>query len=407
MRNLFLFAAFVMSSAPMAHAELTWNGGMGVRHMIRNLDDGLDTRNAAGQDSSKSTNKRWEFRGALGVLSKGENVDAGFDMRTASSVSSEWVTTTGSVDFTPAISQAFLRYHNAVMGCDMAVTLGRSKTIMLYDNMAQMLFDNDTRWDGLGWSWKHGMFGMNLSQYVLGATQLGLGQQSSTFTYTEATQAGGDTQSHFAVLYSFQPYVEFKIGDDIKSIFALGFHNWSGTGAKSTTGWYSNAIHGGTAGTVGNVNPVIMDNVQQWQILSDTSLPFNLRFVAEYVRNKKVFYGTRNTQTGVSADNDALALSLGWGKPKKAGEFGLSYSFSDKGIASVITTFSNGDIQADNRSHMFEAKYMLADSLSIAGKAQFHKEKAHLGGDGVALTSPNDKRSQSQKRFEFVGSLTL
>lgn len=412
--------ALLMAMAPVAMAEVTWNGGVGVRHLIVKQDDGLDAKNNTfeNKDISKSTNKRWEFRGSLGMLAKFENVDAGIDLRTNNSQTSEWLRANNAGDLAITLGQAFGRLKLKPFESDLAVTMGRAKTVLLYDNMAQMLFDNDTRWDGFGWSWKMDMFGFNATQYVLGATsQGGASPAASTYTYTESSQETGDTKSHFGVLYAFQPHVTFKLTEEITSTFAVSHLIWSNTGATATSGWYSNNVHGGTANStagtaVGNTNAVSLDNSRQWHFLSDTALPFKLRFVAEYVLNKKVMYGLRNqTATGVTTaketDHDALALSLGWGKPKKAGEFGLAYSYSNKGIGSVIGTFTNGDVLPDNQSHMFEGRYMVADSFSLGAKAQWHKEKARLGGDGQPLASPNDKREQKGQRYEIVGSVSL
>lgn len=418
MRKFIAVVLFAFIVAPNARAELTWNGGASIRHMIRVNDDGLDTRNAAGKNSSRSVNKLWQFRGGLGVVSRTDGgAEYGFDVRTANGttttpINSEWVTVQNGGDFVPTIGQAYARLKFKPFDSDLGVTVGRSKTALLYDNVGQALFDNDTRWDGFGWQWKMGMFGFNAVQYVLGATDRGTGANPSTYTTTESSQETGDTKSHFAVLYAFQPHATFQITEDITTTFAVGHLLWSGTGATATTGWYTNTIHGGTAGTVGNVNGLPMDNIRQWQFLSDTSLPFKLRFVAEYIKNKKMFYGLRNqAATGAAtpkeADNDALALSLAYGKPKKAGEFGLVYTFSDKGLGAVITSISNGDVGADNRSHMFEGRYMLADSFSVSAKAQWHKEKARLGGDGQPLAAPNGNRNQTQARYEFIGAVSL
>ncbi len=409
MRKLLVGIMLSAVLAPSARAEVTWSGGVGIRHLIRELNDGLDTRNAASFNTSESTNLRWEMRATLGVLSKTEKVDFGFDMRTISPTAntSEWLAVNNAGDFAFGIGQAFGRFHTTVGECAMSLTAGRHKTVMLYDNMAQMLFDNDVRFDGFGWTFKHGSMGFNMAQYVLGSTNQGTPASTAAYNYSEATQDVANTRSRFAVLYSFQPFFEFNIGNDIKSLIAVGYHTWTGTGGNATTGWFSNTVHGGTAGTVGNVNPVIMDNSRQFQILSDTSLPYSLRFVAEYVRNKNVKYGTRTAMTDIDADNDALALSLGWGKPKKAGDFGAAYSFSNKGIASVLTSFTNGDIAADNVSHFFEVKYMAADSLSLTAKAQKHRQSASVGGDGQPMPAGSELRNQTQERYELVGTLAF
>jgi hypothetical protein len=414
MQKLLLGILLVAVSAPAAQAEMVWSGGAGVRHLIRKLDDGLNSTTTLGSGETKSTslstNKRWEYRASLGVSNKGEEIDWGIDLRTqpSTSITTEWVSNGNNADLGIGLAQAYGRFHKNFLDTDWAVTFGRAKTILLYDNLAQTLFDNDVRFDGFGWAIKHGMFGLNLAQYVLGSTSQGTGASTSAYTYTEATQADPQTQSHFAYLFSFQPWAQFRINEEITSTLAVGYHNWSGTGAKETSGWYSNAVHGGTAGTAGDVNSVVMDNAQQWQVLSDTSLPFNLRFVAEFIHNKKSFYGDRqHIAVPVAANRDAWAVDVYWGKPKKAGDYGFGYSHGNKGIASVISTYSNGDIAADNISDFFEGKYYLADGLSFTAKAQFHREKAKLGGDGQPLTGTNAGRNQTQKRFEFVTTIQI
>jgi hypothetical protein len=402
-----------------AEAEIKWSGSAGVRHLIVKRNDGLEAKNNVfeNKDISKSTNRRWEFRGTIGMLASMENIDFGLDLRTNSSQTSEWLQANNATDLAFSLGQAFGRVKFKPFESDLGVTVGRAKTVLLYDNMAQMLFDNDTRWDGLGWSWKMGMFGLNATQYILGSQNNGTGASASSFTYTQSSQETGDTKSRFGVLYAFQPHVNFTIAEDISSIFAVSYLSWTNTQGNATTGWFSNNVHGGvansTAGTaVGNTTAVSLDNARQWHFLSDTALPFKLRFVAEYVMNKKVLYGARNqaatgAATPVEANNKALALSLGWGKPKKAGEFGFTYSFSRKGIASVVGTFTNGDIAPDNLSHLFEGRFMLADGLGIGAKAQFHKEMAKLGGDGQPLAAPNNKRETTQQRYEIVSALSF
>lgn len=420
-----LTVALLFAVAPSAQAEIKWSGGAGVRQLIIKRDDGMSLKNntSENKDISKSTNKRWEYRGAIGVLASFENVDAGIDLRTnPTSATSEWVQANNNGDFGIFVAQAFGRVKFKPFDTDLGVTVGRAKTVLLYDNMAQTLFDNDTRWDGFGWSWKMGMFGFNAAQYVLGAQSLGTGASASTYTYTDASESAANTQSRFGVLYAFQPNVTFNIMEDITSTFAVSYLSWANTQGNATTGWFSNNVHGGVQNTtggvaVGNTTAVSLDNARQWHFLSDTALPMKLRFVAEYIINKKVLYGARNqaatgAATPVEANNKALALSLGWGKPKKAGEFGLAYSYGRKGIAAVIGTFSNGDITPDNISHMFEGRYMLADSVSIGGKAQWHSEKAKLGGDGQPLTgvtgtSNNADRKTTQQRFEIVTAVSL
>lgn len=408
-----------LAAPSLAHAETTWTAGAGVRHLVRNLDDGLNTVDpVTNKDTSKTKERRWEYRGMVGASGKGDVWDWGMDIRTqpAGSVTTEWISNSNNTDMGIGLSQAYGRYHRNISDVDFAVTVGRAKPAMMFDNISQQLFDNDVRFDGFGWSFKYGQFGLNAAQYILGSVSKGT-VSASSFSKTESSDSNPQTQSHFGVLYSIQPYVQFKIMDDINSLFAIGWYNWAGTGGNMDptvattqgTGFYTNNVHGGTAGVVGNIAPVIMDNAQQWQLLSDTSLPHDFRLLAEYVRNKKTYYGTRLAVASpvIDAARVAWAVSLAWGKPKKAGDLFFSYTYGNKGIASVINTFTNGDVSADNTSHFFAGRYYYADSLYFEAKAQFHTEKALLGGDGQPVPAPNGSRKQTNQRFEFVTNLQL
>jgi hypothetical protein len=392
---------FTLALVPVAaNAEITWTGGAGVRHLIRKNDDGLATKNANGQDTSKSTVKNHQLRGDLNAASKSDSLDWGVGVRTLSSATSEWVSFQNNGDLAIGLENAYLRPHTELFGGEGSVTIGRARTVFLYDSLAQGFFDKDNRFDGLGWSWKMDNFGLALSQYVLGARDRGV-WGASTHTSTDATNNVATTQSGFGALYSFQPHAKFKLSDEMDAMVAVGYHMWQGTG-----GAYTNAVHGGTAGTVGNTTAVVMDNARQLQLLTEWNLPMKLRFVGEYVRNKKVTYGARGpgNDTGRDAKRDMFALSLAYGKPKKMGEWSLSYSYVEKGIASVVNAFTNGNMLADNTGHMVDAKYMLADGLTLGAKMELYREKSKLGGDGLALASPNQNRKQSQDRFEFTAA---
>jgi hypothetical protein len=426
--KMLIVALVAFAAIPaVAKAEITWSGSTGLREVIQNFDDGLASTDANGVDQSKLRKRRIELRSSLGAFGKGDMVDWGFEVRTqpAGNPTSEWEALQQNQDRTPfGIGQAYGRLRGSVFGGDWAVTVGRQKPVFLYDNVGQSLLGNSVRWDGFGESYKMGMFGLNLAQYVQGATSQGAVNSSSN-SQTDSSQSIANTQSHFAILYVFQPFVEFKITDSITEKFAVGYHMYDGSGASSTAGFFQNAIHSGNNGigafasatnantsanaVVGNEDPVVMDNPRQLQLLSDTQLPMDFRFVAEYVHNKAVNYGTRANVVvvnPVAANQNALGLSLVYGKPKKAGDFLLQYSYTNKGIASVLTAYSNSDVGADNISHMFLANYLVADGLGLTGKVQWHKEKAGLDGTGQPLAAPNNNRLEKQTRIEFFASVT-
>lgn len=409
---LALFTLLTVSlSAPFAMAEIKWTGGAGIRRLEIRSNDGLGTistnntsTTTTGKDESKVLDKRWQFRGNIGAYEQGETVDWAFGIRTYSNQASEWLSVSANADLASTLELANFRAHTKYWESDWAVTVGRQKATFLYDTVAQGLFDKDNRWDGFGWNWKMGGFGLNLSQYILGATARGTGAQRSAFTSTDSSQATADARSHMTALYVFQPAYELKLADDLKGVFGLGYLMWSGAGGNSGANghWFTNNVHANSPGSVGDINAVNLDNSRQWQLFTDWSLPMGFRFVGEYVRNKTIYYGGVNsTVTNRKASRDMYALSALYGSAKKAKEWTVSYSYVNKGIASVIQTFTNGDMTVDNKSHLLEGKYMLADGVAFGGKLQFHSEKANVGGDGLALTSPYQGRHQSSTRYEL------
>ena len=88
-------------------------------------------------------------------------------------------------------------------------------------------------------------------------------------------------------------------------------------------------------------------------------------------------------------------------------DWSLSYSYANKGIGSVMNAYTNGNMPADDIGHLVEAKFMLAQGLTVAAKMELYREKAKLGGDGVALAAPNKNRRQAQDRFELAMGLSF
>jgi hypothetical protein len=403
---LLLVFLFSFTLAHHGNAETKWTGSSAWRHVIQYKDDGLNATNAAGKDTSKQTTKTHQIRADLNAATKGEVWDWGVGLRTYSSATSEWLTLQDNLDVTVRLENAYFRWNKSFWESDLSVTAGRAKTILLYDSTGQALFDKDNRFDGFGWAWRKANFGLNLTQYVLGSRNQGA-VDSSTYSETDATEGSASQQGNFAVLYSFQPHIKFSVAEEVEAVFAAAYHVWSGTSAR-----YTNPVHGGNANSmagtaVGNVNPIIMDNARQWHLYTNWSLPYSLSFIGEYVQNKKVLYGTRTAPTDKTAQTGALALSLMYGKAKKANDFSLSYSYVRKGIASTINTFSNGNMPADNIGHLIDAKYAVADGLVVNAKAEFYTEKAKVAGDGVAVPAPTQNRLQTQERYEIVSSLAF
>ncbi|MGZ3651733.1 MAG: hypothetical protein ACXWSC_11125 [Bdellovibrionota bacterium] len=411
MRSFYLaFLSMALLAPQAAHAEITWNAGIGVRQVFQRFDDGLGLKDSVGNDISGTRLSRREIRATFGPSAKGESVDWGIDVRTkpAGVVNSDWVTVQDGTSTAPALGAAFARVHGEFKESKWAATVGRQRTVLLYDIFGQSLFGNAVRWDGFGWTFTRGIFGANLAQYILGAANQGI-PGASQFSSTDSSQSVANTQGHFGVLYGFQPFVKIPFSDDILSTLAIGYYVWNGTGGNDGSGFFSNAVHGGTPGTVGVITPFPLDNARQWHVLSDTALPLNFRFVGEYIRNKAVAYGTRVMAFSplVNADRSAFALSLILGKPRKSGDISFQYSYTNRGIASAISAFGNVDIPADNMSHMLELKYMLADDFALAGRLQYHREKAQVGGDGQPLGIPNNGRLQQQRRIEINAQVQI
>lgn len=408
-KNVALVVFLFITASLSGNAEAKWSGAAGLRWAYVKADDGLSTRDAAGHDSSVSHTRQYQGLGKLTYSdSLTDELDFAVGMRTSGSAVSEWLNFNNNADLNPTLELGWFRYTKEGQFGKLSATAGRQKNVFAYDTVNQIIFDNDVRWDGFGWQYAYKDFGLNLAQYMLGATSQGTAG-ASTITHTDATDSVAETRSHFAVMYGFQPYANFKLNDEISTKLAVAYYDFGGTGAKSSSGWYANNIHGGTAGTVGNVNPVVVDNSKIWHFMNSWTLPYSLSFAAEYVMNKTIHYGTRAAPTTVKADRDAYGLTLGYGAAavKKAWDWNASYSYISKGIASVVGSFTNGDMPADNKGHFFNGKLAVADNLALGFKVYFFKERAKLGGDGVALAAPNQNREQQTRRLELASVVSF
>lgn len=405
MRILMVALFLLLSFSDASFAEDKWSGRIGARYTKRFNDDGLGSRNAAGKDSSRQINQRYELRAGTGLIHTGEGPEWGFAVRTQNGASSEWITAQSAIDRTLGLELAYFKLTRDLLGGEISLSAGRQKPPFLFDAVAQAFLDTDVRFDGLGWNWKRGDLSVALSQYVIGAKSLGV-VGASTFNESDAAQADPNTRSGFGWLFGMQPSFKHKFNDETDAQFALGYFTWSSTGASSTSGFFTNAIHGGQAGSVGNVDPVVLDNSRQWQFYTAWNLPWKLRATGEYVRNKKIRYGTRIAPTSKEADNTAYSASISWNKVKK-GEFAATYYYTHRGIASAIAAFGEGDIVPDMAGHSAYVSYGVADSMSVTFRYWTAKELGKVGGDGLSLASPNEKRRQSLERFDLALSASF
>lgn len=383
----------------------TFEGYTALRHLIQNIDDGLNTQNAQGKNSSRLTRKQYQIRAGLrakGEIEPAKNLTWAIGFRTTSSANSDWVTWQNASDRTIALETAMFKYVFPVQG-NLNLQLGRAPTVFLHDGHSQLLWDRDTRWDGLSLQWERDNLGFALSHYLLGARNAG-SFGASTFRRTEASESDANSQSGFGALSGAQAIYHWKSEKEWKGTIAFGRYHYTGTQGGSSSGAYQNSIHGGSAGTVGNVNPLIMDNARQWHLYSDLSWRL-WRFVAEFVQNRKVFYGTRSALTGREAQREALALSLMYGSTKEVYGWQLSYSYVRKGLGSVISAFSHSSMPADNLGHLLDARFALAKNFNLGTKVEFYEELGKKGGDG--LPSSPSTRNQKSSNVEFNAGVSF
>lgn len=403
MKKLMVLAVASLFATSAVAGEMKWNGSVGARYTMLKQNDSLNTKNASGKDTSITKTRQWHGRANLGVTGGWENVEWGFGVRTggAGTTVSDYGTFNNNQDLGLGVEHAWFRYVRDFGSLDFNVTVGRQNTVFAYDSHSENFWDVDNRWDGFGWQFKFGMFGLNAAQYITGAVNSGATTAASSYSYTDATEAVSTTQGKFSVLYGFQPHVTWKFSDEIETFFAVGFFKHSGyQGYTNSAPNYS----GNTANTQGVVN---MDNSRMWQFYNTWTLPYNLSFIGEYVINKEQRYATApaNSFLNGEADKSALALSLVYGKVSKAHDWTLGYTYGSKGLGSVYNGTTKGQWQADNKGHMIKAAYALADNFKVGANAFFLKEKARKGATGVAYT--NTAENNKETRYEVVAGVSF
>lgn len=402
MKKLVVLAVASLVATSANAAEMKWSGGADWRysHLNNNDNRGSQQNGTTGRGTSEQTTKTHDIAANIGATGGWENVEWGVGIRTSGGTANDaHVKVQDNADVNLGLEQAWARYVRDFGSVDFSFTLGRQMNVIAYDSNTQALFDNDVRWNGAGWKFNFGMFGVNAAQYILGAKSAGT-EQSSQQVYTDATEAVGTTNSKFNYVMAFQPYMNWKFSDEIETMFAVGYYLWSDSSETNTTNGGVTDYNTGTVNVA--VNPVAfrMHNPKQWHIYNTWTLPYNLKFHGEYFWNKKQKYNDQTIATYGSftntpdADTSSLTLGLTYGSLKKAQDFTVGYSYVTKGLASSINKYASETIAADNKGHIFTAGYSLADNFNLGFIYQMLKERAKLHPTtGVALTNNQEMES--------------
>jgi len=423
MKNLIVMAVATLFATNAVAAEMKWNGSAGWRYSQTSNNDSLDSVNntTANKDVSTTKARAHELRANLGVMGGWEHVEYGIGVRTNNAVNDDYLTVNQNQDRGLGIEQAWFRYVRDFGSLDLGLTIGRQKNALAYDSQWETLFDNDVRWDGFGWNFKFGMFGLNAAQYVLGAVTHsqaagnGLGSSGATgassYSYTEATESVAATTKHFAMLYAFQPHMKWKFSDEIEAMLAVAYYRWVYEGATNQIGGGVNtANQGNAAGTKAALatGTYRMDNNTQWDFLANISLPMNLSFVADYVKANKAAYNDitvtgYNSVTTPEVSSSAWTLGLSYGKLRKAQDFSLGYAYGTKGIGSMINTFTNEKFLADNKGHTVTAGYAMADNFHLGFRWMNLQEKERISTVGTATGGGNAGSAYNQSAGGVAG----
>lgn len=390
MKNLFVLAVAGLVATSANAAEMKWSGGADWRYSQTNSNDSMNSRDAAGKDTSKSRTKAHQIRANIGATGGWENVEWGVGARTTNAANEDFVTLQNNGDRGIGFEQAWFRYLKDFGSMDLSVTVGRQKNVLAYDAVSQNLFDNDVRFDGLGWQFKFGMFGLNAAQYVLGSNVGG----TSQVTNTDSTAASNTLNQKFSYLFAFQPHMNWKFTDEIEAMFAVGYYTW-----RDTSG--TNAIASPAA------TNFRLENLRQWHFLTGWTLPYNLNLNVEYVMANKQKYDARSVARAATpnpeAARSAWSAGLTYGGLKKAHDFTVGYAYGTKGIAAVDNRYTYDKFAADRKGHMFNVGYAIADNFTIGWKGLFLKEKEKIDpATGVTYAGANASRETKTSYWELT-----
>jgi len=428
MKKLLVLAVACLIASPAFAADLKWYGEAGYRYDQGKIDDSLARENNVreARDVSQQTVKEHQVRARLGVTGGKDHVDygIGFKTTTAGVVNTDYVYFNNNQDRNIGLDMAYFRYANDWGFGDLSVTVGRSENVFAYDKMNQFLFDNDVSWDGFGWKWKMGNFGINAAQYILGGNTAGTVGNSMIIRDAE-NDANPSNHQKFATMLGVQPNFSFRFTDEIEAMFAVGYYVWNGEDSSTNT------VHGhqtmsfintgllSTGAAVTDDNQTFkVGNPHQWQFLVDTTLPMNFGFGFEYIMNKKASYNALGAVAGdanhamADVKRSAWAGTLSYGKIARAHDWKVAYSYGKRGLASGIDAYSNDRFLADEKGHTVAASYALSDSLSLGAKYMSLKEVSNLDANGNtpgnAVTSANATgRSHKWKYWELTAGVAF
>lgn len=397
MKKLIVLAVAAMFATSAFAGDMKWNGGTGMRYSSSEYNDGLSSNDANGKDRSKQMKKDWAYKANVGATGGSGDVEYGFDIRTATAANNPYINYNNAGDGAIALSQAWFSYNHDFGVVDLTATFGRQKNVFMFDK-AEQIFNGGVNFDGFGWQFKMGSFGLNAAQYIIGAHTANNTVGSSTYTKTDSLDNGVTTQNKFAVLYGFQPHMNWKFSDEISTKLAVAFYNWNNVDNNSNqVGGYNSA----TLNTSAVSSTYRVANPLQWAFTNSWDLPYTLAFNGEYVMNKKNFYPDAAV-TEVS--NKALSLGLSYGKVKKAHDWSIGYMYGDKGLAASINGFASEKFLADNTGHTVNVDYKLADNFNLGFKAMWLKQKDKKNSSGVAITTAQEQKAS---HMEFTAGVTF
>ncbi|NUM88781.1 MAG: hypothetical protein HUU37_06235 [Bdellovibrionales bacterium] len=389
MKKLIVVAVAALFATSAIAGDMKWGGSSAWRYTDGKYDDGLNNNDANSKSHSVQKHRQHAVRANFGATGGWKNVEWGVGLRTTGSANSDYVAfANGSTDTALGFDQAWMRYVTGTSFGDFGFTFGRQMNVFAYDMTTQNFFDNDTRFDGFGFSWNWGSFGFNMAEYFFQGYNRGTAGTAS-YTYTDSTQADNSSSSYFSKMHGFQPHFSWKFSDEIDTKFAFGYYMVDGdTNFTNSTAGATATINGFVtpSGTVAFQNgTVTMANPRWMQLYNSWKLPYKLGFSWEYVSNgRKPKFGT----SAVEMNGKAYAAALTYGSIKKAQDWKVGFTYGKKDVGSVISNFSGGRWLPNNKGWVFNADYGLADNFNIGFKTYRLKNVDNINSTtGQALST--------------------